>query len=166
MIQLEAFTQEDFDRFMSWVDNEEALVQFAGPLFTYPLTHEQLENYLAQTKKKPFKIRLQETGDVIGHCELNLEKNMPRLSRILIGDQRMRNKGLGKQVVREMVKLLFTTMAHTAVDLSVYEWNHNAITCYEQMGFRINPGQGTTTEVGGKVWKAHNMVLQKSDWQL
>lgn len=166
MIQLEIFTAADFDRFISWIDNEEALVQFAGPLFTYPLTHGQLTAYLEQTQKKPFKIRLLETGEVIGHCELNFEKEMPRLSRILIGDKNMRNKGLGKQVVKEMVNRLFSTTEHTAVDLNVFDWNHNAIACYTQLGFRINPEMAGTTEVGGKIWHTHNMVLQKADWQM
>ncbi|WP_142682830.1 GNAT family N-acetyltransferase [Chitinophaga polysaccharea] len=166
MIQLERFTAADFDRFISWVDNEEALVQFAGPLFTYPLTHEQLTAYLQQTKKQPFKIRLLETGQVIGHCELNFEKEMPRLSRILIGEKSMRNKGLGKQVVKEMVNRLFSTTEHTAVDLNVFEWNHNAVACYTQLGFRINPDMAGTTKVGEAVWNTYNMVLQKADWLL
>ncbi|HEY8955266.1 GNAT family N-acetyltransferase [Chitinophaga sp.] len=164
MIQLERFTAADFDRFISWVDNEEALVQFAGPLFTYPLTHAQLSAYLQQTKKQPFKIRLLETGQVIGHCELNFEKEMPRLSRILIGEKSMRNKGLGKQVVKEMVNRLFSTTEHTAVDLNVFEWNHNAVACYTQLGFRINPDMAGTTKVGEAVWNTYNMVLQKADW--
>lgn len=164
MIQLERFTAADFDRFISWVDNEEALVQFAGPLFTYPLTHAQLSAYLQQTKKQPFKIRLLETGQVIGHCELNFEKEMPRLSRILIGEKSMRNKGLGKQVVKEMVNRLFSTTEHTVVDLNVFEWNHNAVACYTQLGFRINPDMAGTTKVGEAVWNTYNMVLQKADW--
>lgn len=166
MIQLETFTAADFDRFISWVDNEAALVQFAGPLFTYPLTHAQLAAYLQQTKKQPFKIRLRETGQVIGHCELNFEKELPRLSRILIGEKSMRNKGLGKLVVKEMVNRLFSTTAYTAVDLNVFDWNHNAVACYTQLGFRINPEMAGSTEVSGAVWHTHNMVLQKADWLL
>jgi hypothetical protein len=54
MIQLEKFTKDDFDRFISWIDSEEELIQFAGPLFTYPLSHQQLNNYLTQQKKSPY----------------------------------------------------------------------------------------------------------------
>jgi len=38
MITLEPFDREDFERLINWVDNEEILVQFGGPIFSFPLT--------------------------------------------------------------------------------------------------------------------------------
>jgi len=107
MIALEEFTENDFDRFIGWIATEEELIQFSGPLFTYPLTHSQLINYLGQKKKHPYRIRLIETNEVIGHCELNYENRIPRLSRILIGDKKLRNKGIGKYVVKAMIEEVF-----------------------------------------------------------
>ncbi len=164
MILLERFTEDDFDRFISWIESEEELIQFAGPLFTYPLSHQQLNNYLLQEKKSPYKIRLIETNEVIGHCELNFEKELPRFSRILIGNKSLRNKGIGKQVLHQMINLLFTKTSHAAVDLNVFDWNKNAIACYEKIGFKVRPELNTFMIVSGKNWNAVNMILNRDDY--
>lgn len=164
MIQLEKFSKDDFDKFISWIISEEELVQFAGPLFTYPLSHQQLNDYLLQHKKSPYKIRFIETGEIIGHCELNFENELPRLSRILIGEKSLRNKGIGTLVLYQIIDLLFTTTTHQAVDLSVFDWNHNAIACYHKIGFKIRPELKSSMLVSGKNWNAFNMILQREDY--
>jgi hypothetical protein len=45
MIELQNFGEEDFDRLISWIKDEDEMIQFAGPAFTYPLTREQLLKY-------------------------------------------------------------------------------------------------------------------------
>ena len=46
MIRLEPFTNNDFLRLINWMCSERELVQFAGPIFSYPLTENQLAEYL------------------------------------------------------------------------------------------------------------------------
>jgi len=46
MIKLEPFTSKDFLRLINWMDSERELVQFAGPIFSYPLTENQLTEYI------------------------------------------------------------------------------------------------------------------------
>lgn len=159
MIILERFNVDDFDRLIEWVESEDELIQFAGPLFKYPLTHDQLNGYLTQNKKVPYKIRLQETNKIIGHCELNFENEIPRLSRILIGEKQLRNRGIGTAVLKAMIAIVFDSDNYPAVDLSVFDWNLNAIACYKKIGFTIRPELQTSIMVSGNVWKAHNMVL-------
>jgi len=164
MITLERFTENDFDRFIGWIENEEQLIQFAGPLFKFPLTEIQLQSYLEQNKKVPYRIRLNETKEIIGHCELNYENAIPRLSRILIGDKNLRNKGIGKLIVKAMVDLVFQNPNCCAVDLSVFDWNASAIACYNQMGFVVRPDLITSMLVSGKTWNAYNMLLDKVNY--
>jgi len=45
MISLENFSENDFEKLISWVSNKEDLIQFAGSIFNFPLTKEQLNNY-------------------------------------------------------------------------------------------------------------------------
>lgn len=165
MISLEQFTEADFDRLISWIKSEEELIQFAGPLFKYPLTHQQLSDYLQQSKKKPYRIKLNQTQEIIGHCELNFENEIPRLSRILIGDSSLRNKGIGKQVIKAMIDIIFRSTDYSAIDLSVFDWNLNAIACYQQVGFVIRPELQTSMLVSKKKWSAYNMMLKKSEYQ-
>ena len=56
MLKLEPFTQDDFSKLISWIDTKRELVQFAGDLFTYPLSEDQLHAYLSQEKLVAKKI--------------------------------------------------------------------------------------------------------------
>lgn len=164
MIELVTFKEEDFDRFKSWIKSKDELLQFAGPIFTYPLTHEQLITYIHDNRRKSFKIVHTGTDEVIGHCELNLENKLPRLSRILIADSNKRGKGLGKLVVNKMLNKLFIEAGYTSADLTVFDWNTAAIKCYEQVGFQINPATINTQNNNGEEWTALNMVINKEKW--
>ncbi len=45
-IRIEKFSETDFDTLLSWVKDEKELIQFAGPIFSFPLTKEQLIKHL------------------------------------------------------------------------------------------------------------------------
>jgi RimJ/RimL family protein N-acetyltransferase len=164
VITLEKFEEEDFDRFISWIESEEELIQFAGPIFGFPLTRGQLLTYNAQSNRQAFRVRLNSTGQIIGHCELNFQNKLPRLSRILIGDKELRNKGLGRQIVRHMLDVIFSDPTVENADLSVFNWNQNAIASYKKVGFIINEGIETQMTVGTKTWIAVNMIINKQDY--
>jgi RimJ/RimL family protein N-acetyltransferase len=161
MIALEEFTQEDIDRLISWIGSERELVQFAGPAFQFPITKNQVLDYLAEPNRIPLKILLKETGEVIGHCELNFQYKRPRLSRIFISGSH-RDKGYGKLVVAEMAKRLFELKPEAMeVDLAVYDWNHNAINCYKSIGFTIAEGESNYITVGNETWNGYIMKLER-----
>ena len=161
MISLQKFGPNDFERLKSWIKTEEDLVQFAGTIFSFPLTDEQLENYLQMTDIIPLKVTLNES--VIGHCELNFQNSIPRLSRILIGDKTFRNKGLGRKIVIAMANKIFQNEKHNQIDLNVFEWNTSAVLCYQKVGFTINENESKSFVVNGKNWKCLNMILNKSN---
>ena len=68
MITLQAFTPDDFECLKSWIDSEATLMQFAGPIFRYPLTDEQLHTYLAEPQRRAFKALYHQ--QVIGQAEI------------------------------------------------------------------------------------------------
>lgn len=162
MIELVPFTESDFTTLKSWVNSEEELMQFAGQIFTYPLTNEQLRKYIALTDKKPFKVVLKATGETIGHCELNFENGNHRLSRVLIGKKSNRGQRIGEQVIRKMLAILFQNPVVKEVDLNVFDWNKNAIRCYENAGFKLNPTHTDIVTVNGKTWTKLNMVYKRN----
>ena len=43
MITLRPFARSDFDRLIGWVTSPQFLLQWAGPLFTYPLDAAQFD---------------------------------------------------------------------------------------------------------------------------
>ena len=160
MVTLDKFTNTDFDSLKQWIKSEEELIQFAGSIFNFPLTNNQLENYLNQKDLKPYKIILTSTGETIGHCELNFTNGNNRLSRILIGNPNMRGKGIGKIVIKEMLNLIQQTNPNSIVDLNVFAWNKNAINCYKNIGFKENQSKNSTYNFKGNNWKVVNMEIK------
>ena len=161
MIELRPFTENDFTTFKSWIHNEEELFQFAGPIFTYPLTDEQLSDYIKLTDKRPLKVVLKSTNETIGHCELNFENGNNRLSRILVGNKEFRGKKIGEQIVSKMVDLLFKDPEINEIDLNTFDWNKGAIKCYEKVGFKINHDKTDKMTVNGHIWTRINMTLKR-----
>ena len=137
MLKLEPFTPNDFSRLVRWVDTKRELVQFAGDLFTYPLSENQLHAYLSQEKLVAKKIIHIESGEVIGHCELNFLNENPRLSRILIGNKQNRGLGYGAKIIRLMIDAIQKEIPSKQVELRVFGYNTNAIKLYEKEGFVI-----------------------------
>ena len=107
MIKLEPFTKIDFNRLISWIQNEEELIQFAGQAFTFPLTEEQLEKYLDEKRRFVFKITETNFNQTIGHCEIYLTETSAKLCRILIGEKSFRGIGLGFEVVNLLIVIMF-----------------------------------------------------------
>jgi RimJ/RimL family protein N-acetyltransferase len=165
MIQLQKFEEKDFPTFKSWIRDENQLFQFAGSIFSFPIEDHQLLTYINDNKRIAFKVVLISSNETIGHCELNFENNLPRLSRILIGKEELRNQGYGKLIVNEMLKLIFNTYGFEQVDLNVFDWNVGAIKCYERIGFKFTEVVGKEYQLEDAVWKSRNMILTKSDWK-
>lgn len=167
MITLEQFDENDFERLISWVDDEEMLVQFAGPLFSFPLTIEQLKAYKSDKNRHLFKV-IKSGENAIGHAELfqsDDEKTL-RICRVIIGDKTKRGQGVGQQIINELLKISFIKLDKENVELNVYDWNTSAIKCYEKVGFAVNPNKRFQSEVNGSIWTAINMTIDKAHWRL
>ena len=162
MIELEAFTEGDFKVFKDWIHNEEELSQFAGRTFSYPVTDEQLLNYIRTPEKRSFKVILNATNETIGHCSINFEAGNYRLCRILVGKKELRGQKIGEQIIRKMVDLLFLDPKVEKLDLNVFDFNKAAIRCYGKVGFKIDHNNSSEITVNGKVWKRLNMVLKRN----
>ncbi|MCV9926106.1 GNAT family N-acetyltransferase [Flavobacterium sp. LS1R49] len=167
MIKLEKFDNTDFEKLITWVDNEEMLVQFSGPIFKFPLTTEQLENYVKEENRIPFKVIDTKSKEVIGHAEIyQSEDNLAKLCRILIGEEKYRGKGIGEEIVNLLVHYSFEKLNVEQVELNVYDWNKQAIRCYEKSGFTINPDKLSEIIVQKNIWISINMTVNKTNWKI
>lgn len=137
------------------------MVQVAGPVFNFPLTEEQLVNYLADSKRHAFGVVDADTDVTIGHAEVYLTaEGTAKICRVVIGDESSRGKGLGKQLINLLIDYSVKTLGLSHIELNVYDWNTQAIRCYEQVGFVFNPDKITTIDVKGETWKSLNMVFK------
>lgn len=165
MIQLQPFTSDDYDRLISWIDSAEMLMQFAGPAFRFPLTREQLDESLSDEKRTAFKVMDAGNQTAIGHAEIYCTTESAYLGRILIGDESQRGKGIGPAIVAQLLRIAFEERHQTLAALNVFDWNVQAIKCYEKAGFVINPDKKRKRKIAGQTWTVLNMILPKTDWQ-
>lgn len=166
MTQLQPFNKADFDTLISWADSEETLLQFAGKYFTYPLTHEQLGKYTLEAQRHIYKVVDVDKNITIGHAEICMETNgLALLCRIIIGVKSYRGKGLGQEIVKQLLAITFLQLSAISAELNVFDWNIAAIKCYEKVGFTDNPSKAFNREINGKIWKAINMKIGKEKWK-
>ena len=166
MISLLPFEETDYAQLIAWVPDEEMLMQFAGPHFTFPLTTEQLELSLSDTNRIAYKILHNADQIIIGHAEIVLEDaSTALLSRILIGEMAYRGKGLALPLVSQLLTLAFHQPGIEEISLNVFDWNIPAIKSYQRAGFRINKGKTLTRYVNNKTWTGLNMRLNRKTWE-
>jgi RimJ/RimL family protein N-acetyltransferase len=140
-------------------------MQFAGPAFTFPLTREQLEKSVNDENRHTFTVVDSFCNKAIGHAEIYLTWDCAYLGRILIGEQRLRGQGTGKQIVFLLLDYAFTELNRQKVQLNVFDWNIPAIKCYEKAGFDIIPGKTAQRIVNGQTWTVLSMAIDSEKWK-
>lgn len=159
--RLRPFTINDSDLLISWVPDETALIQFAGPVFTWPLTLNQVAHYLTDSRRNAYV--LLQGNVVIGHGEIYRESSgKVRLCRILIGDITLRNQGIGLILTRLLLEQAFKSEGTEQVNLNVFDWNESAIRCYKKAGFHRAPGRTAIRKTGTVSWKVIQMRISKN----
>jgi len=173
VIYLLPFERSDFDLVMEWASDARLLMQWAGPIFKFPLDHSQLDAYLAAgVGEKPRRVAwkaVEAAGQsVVGHVEIDhidYGRRCGALSRVLIGKAGLRGRGLGRQLVAEAVRRGFEELDLAEITLSVFDFNSPAIRCYEAIGFEIFHAREAAVAVGDERWNALFMRLTRGAWE-
>ena len=165
MISLQPFDKTAIDQLIAWVGDEDALMQFAGPSFSFPLTRDQLQLTLTDSSRLSYSLLFVPDKSFIGHAEIYFpDKTTAHFCRIIIGDPKYRGKGLGLAAVNQLLNISFSRPGIEEASLNVFDWNIAAIKCYNKAGFTINEGNTKTRQLKGQLWTALNMRLSKKDW--
>ena len=143
MVELKYFERTDFKQLIDWIVSPQFLLQWGGSVFSYPLTENQLEKYIENANNDNsdtlvYKVISKETGVVIGHIslrEIDRINNSARVGKVLVGDKNVRGKGIGKLLMKEILKVAFDELKLHRVSLGVFDFNVSAIACYENAGF-------------------------------
>lgn len=166
MIELQIFTIDDAHALISNIKDERSLLQFAGPMYRFPLTEDQLEGDLSDENRTLFKIVDLENQNIIGHAQIFLKEDTFLLGRILIWDENNRGKGYGKKVMQELLKYGFSHYNRKIAELNVYDWNTGAIECYKKVGFTIDPDVRKEAKIDNEIWVSINMKIEKETFEL
>ncbi|MFT3979836.1 MAG: GNAT family protein [Ferruginibacter sp.] len=174
MIRLEYFTPDDFEQLINWVNTEALLTNWAGSLFSFPLTKESMEWYLQDTNDLEisdafaYKVVEVETNTVIGHISLggvSRKNRSARISRVLIGSDQHKGKGYCTEMMKAVLKIGFEELNLHRISLGVYHTNLSALKCYQSAGFSI---EGTMRDVllhKDEWWSLVEMGILEDEWR-
>lgn len=170
-VSLNKFQAQDMKKLISWVTSEEFLRQFAGNAYTFPLTEEQLIVDIDKMEKTNeilmFKVVDEDTDSIIGHLQIlriNMINKTGAIGRVLIGEESVRGKGLGENIIRKALDYAFETIGLDRVSLNVYDFNIGAVNCYKKVGFKIIDTIENRVIVNGVGWKCHVMEIHRDEF--
>lgn len=173
MIELKYFDRTDFKQLINWIDSQAFLIQWSGHAFEFPLTESQLEKYIENANKDyadsfVYKVIDQDSGTTIGHISLgriDRVNKSARIGKVLIGEQNVRGKGIGQQMMKEVLKVAFNELQLHRVTLGVFDFNLPAIACYEKIGFEKEGLLRDSTKFGNEYWSQWEMSMLEDEWK-
>ncbi|MCB2291626.1 GNAT family N-acetyltransferase [Clostridium sp. CS001] len=173
IIKLEKFTCEEIPQLISWVPNNEFLLQWAGPTYTLELLENQLQNDISlmvgeESKSMMFSAKLIESNETVGHIELlwiDRINMSARIGKVLVGKKECRNKGIGLQMVSAALNIAFNQLNLHRVDLGVFDFNLSAIACYKKAGFITEGNLRECRKINGQYWSLVNMSILEDEYR-
>ena len=109
-----------------------------------------------------FKIINQTRGTMIGTVELSKidrENKKAYVSRFLIGEEENRNKGYGTKALKKVIQFAHNKLGLKILVLKVFDFNKNAMKCYENAGFKRTKYMEKTRKTENGFWNAFTMKL-------
>jgi RimJ/RimL family protein N-acetyltransferase len=173
MIRLEYFTSNDFAQLMDWIKDEEALMNWSGSLFSFPLTQQSMEWYIEDVNDINnsdafiYKAIETTTGNVVGHISLggiSKKNKAARISRVLV-DPAAQGKGYCCQMVQAVLKIGFQDLQLHRICLGVYDFNKAAIRCYQKAGLVIEGTNRDCLLFKNQWWSLVEMSILEEEWK-
>ena len=140
------FQKSHFKTLINWVKDEETMLNFAGIGFQYPLTEQQLIDYINKYPQRLLFIGLDEELNPVAYGEvIPQENNSARLGHLIIGESENRGQGLGKKLIQLLIAEAKKQLLISRIDLFLLEGNQPAQNCYLNYGFQFLPNDFVIT---------------------
>lgn len=173
MIELTDFTTNDISELMTWIKSEDELVLWAGSRFKWPFDRRQMEDYMTRRLANNlqytiFKAVDPKTKATIGHIELatiDFTNLSATVVHVLIKPD-LRNKGYGREMVKKVLEYGFNFLNLHRIDLVVFDFNRQAIACYQKLGFKEEGLMRDTKRVGNSYWSMYLMSMLDHEWRV
>ena len=168
MITLQPFQRSHMKKLIEWIDSPEFLLQWGGPIFTYPLDEKQIERYIEEPDRYIYSVVDQETETIIGHISLgkiDRENRSARVGKVLVGASSARGKGIGQRMMRDILAIAFDDMKLHRVSLGVFSFNEPAIACYGKVGFKKDGLLRDLRKMGDDYWSLWEMSMLEDEWE-
>jgi RimJ/RimL family protein N-acetyltransferase len=164
MIRLRPFKISDCEHLIDWVNDEKTFTMWCANKFTYPLTIEQLIEYIHMYDNVEDGwsfTALDERGIPIGHLLMrmaNYENESVHFGFIIVDPSR-RGSGYGKEMVSLAAKYAFEILKVKRITLGVFSNNPAAHQCYKSVGFINSEYHEDFFPYKNEKWGLYDMVM-------
>jgi RimJ/RimL family protein N-acetyltransferase len=167
-VHLRRIELEDLRTLLSWVGRYEEMLQWSGPWnFTFPLDEGQLARFFWNEVPDVGLRRMQfaaveegsrATVGQIGFSRIWTRTDAAHLGPVIV-DPALRGRGVGSQMVREVLRIGFDELRLHRIELVVFDFNRAAIALYERAGFRTEGLLRDVVRVGEQYWHWRAMSI-------
>lgn len=138
-LTLRTYQAADGEFLLDWMEDETTFVKWCGNHFRYPLTREQLRTYQNANDGQGDSLLFtaaEEGGRPVGHLLVkDITKESAYFGHIILAPE-YRNRGWGKELLRQGLQYAFSVLKVPKVTLTVFDSNPSAYQCYKSVGFR------------------------------
>jgi RimJ/RimL family protein N-acetyltransferase len=167
-ITFRALHPDDCGKLVGWIPSSDALFQWSGPWdFRWPLHRAQLERDLAAAgERRRVLAAVNPAGELVGHVMLTAwpDHGLGLIGRVLVDPER-RGSGLGRALMREIVRVGFDELGLHRLQLTVYDFNSAAIACYQHTGFTIEGRLRDSTLGSDGYWNGYVMAMLEPEYR-
>ncbi len=167
---LTEFRMGDVAVLLAWVRSPRQMAEWSADTFGWPLTQAQLRRHVL-TGRDPASGRkcfgYYRGTKLIGYCDLSnisAKNQSAGIGRVIVAP-RLRNRGIGKGMIGELVAYGFGTLGLHRIVLGL--WSHQPAphACYSAVGF-TDEGMFRESMVFGKErWSCRIMGLLRREWE-
>ncbi len=163
---LDRMKEKDIVEIATWYEDEEFLRNLdAIPAF--PKTETEIEKWINNKQHNTYTmaIRAYDSKKIIGYVEFDgiLWNHRNSWISIAIGGNN-RGNGFGKEALELALKFAFQELNLHRIQLTVFEYNHRAISLYEKIGFKKEGSHRDFLERDGKRYDMHLYGLLRHEW--
>lgn len=127
---------------------------------------ESLTNRMDDTKME-FTIADRASGTPVGRIYISrIDRHSDSLdiTKFYIGEPALWGKGVGREIMNELLEYCFTFMHMERVTLDYYTGNKRASSLYESLGFKNEGVARNATKKDGKYYDLHLMSMLRSEF--
>ena len=163
------FSVEDIPLLLDWLPSREAVAQWGGQYFDYPLKPKALEKLIAQHETDPLSrqcwtVCQMNKQAAAGHFQLSFNHPTREVSlgRIIIHPN-LRSSGLAKDLLKLALDKAFEIPWVHRVELRVFDFNEPAIRAYRRAGFITEGIRRECMLVGDSYWNTMIMGILRHE---
>ena len=132
-IKLNAATEVDISRLISWFPTARSVRLWGGPKFRYPFTAETFFEDVHWQQIDSYRL-VDPAGDMLAFGQIYERLGRVNLARLVVSPNR-RRQGIGKQLVALLMRIGRESFPLQEYSLYVCKDNYPAQACYAGMGF-------------------------------